>query len=109
MLTTISPGISASTSSATTIPASNQVIRVQVIITTPYSAGALLTLGRAGSTTLLIGNADTPSFDLTKAAGVYDLEMSVGWGASPLVATALIAGAPAAGVSQIIIQSGSLT
>jgi hypothetical protein len=90
----------ASQSSATLIPASAIVVSTQLDITTPFSAGATITVGQTGSAALLMATTD----NLATVANVYEVSQDVAWGASALAVLITVAGAPAAGAGQAIVR-----
>lgn len=90
----------ASQSSATTIPANAIVNDVKLDVTTPYSAGATVSIGQTGSASLLQATGD----NLATVAGIYDVEQDTAWGASALAVLVTVAGAPAAGAGQVVVQ-----
>jgi len=89
----------ASQSSTTAIPANAQVCDVKLKVTTPYSAGATITVGQTGSAALLMATTD----NLPQTAGIYDIEDDIAWGASALAVLVTVAGAPAAGAGFCIV------
>jgi hypothetical protein len=89
----------ASQSSTTIIPANARVSDVKAVVTTPYSAGATITIGQTGSAALLQATTD----NLPQTAGIYDVEDDFAWGASALAVLVTIAGAPAAGAGAVIV------
>lgn len=86
--------------SASQIPASAVVLRAEVNIVTPYSGGATIALGQAGSTTLLQATTD----NLATAAGIYQVPQETAWGGAALAVRATIAGAPAAGAGFVTVE-----
>lgn len=92
----------ATANSATSIPAGALVVGVSLLVTTPYSGGATIAIGRAGSTSLLMGTGDnTPQF-----AGEYQAPQTTAWGgaSTPIVAT--VGGGPALGAALVTVQFG---
>lgn len=89
----------ASQSSATLIPANAFVQDAKLEVTTPYSAGATVTVGQTGSAALLLATTD----NLPQTAAIYDVEGDIAWGASALAALVTVAGAPAAGAGFVVI------
>jgi hypothetical protein len=83
----------ASQSSAKQIPANAIVYDRFFDITTPYSAGATLTMGQTGTPALLQATTDNQATVL----GEYHVGQEVAWGASALALLVTVAGAPAAG------------
>lgn len=90
----------ASQSSANSIPANAIVQDVKFSVTTPYSAGATVSIGQTGSTSLLQATTDNNP----QIASIYDVEGDVAWGASALPVLVTIAGAPAAGAGVVIVS-----
>jgi hypothetical protein len=93
-------GTGAAQSSVTVLPAGSYVRRAALSITTPYSGGANISLGQAGSVSLLAATTDVNP----QAVGMYELSLDVPWGAAPLAILATITGAPAAGVGVVIVE-----
>lgn len=83
----------ASQSSAKQIPANAIVYDRFFDIQTPYSAGALLSMGQTGSAALLQGTTD----NLATVAAEYHVSQETAWGAAPLAVLVTVAGAPATG------------
>ena len=92
--------LAATTDSVTILPAGANVRRVAVEPTTPYSAGATIAVGQAGSTSLLMGTTDSNP----QAAGIYESSLDQAWGAAPLAVRVTIGGAPAAGAGVVIVE-----
>lgn len=92
-------GTSATQDSTTTVPAGAYVYRTMIEVTTPYSAGATISVGQSGSTSLLAAASDS----LATAAGTYDLPQDTAWGASSLAVRTTIGGTPAAGAGVISV------
>jgi len=93
----------ASQSSASTIPANAIVYAVRVRVTTPYSAGATLSVGQTGSTSLLMATTD----NLATVANTYALDdIDVSWGASALAVLVTVGGTPAAGAGFCVVEYG---
>lgn len=90
----------ASQSSTTVLPANVVVTKVQLSVTTPFSGGATIAIGQAGSTSLLQGTTDNNP----QVAGIYDVNLDQAWGAAPLAVLATITGAPAAGAGKVIVH-----
>jgi len=93
-------GTGASQNSATTVPASVQVISAEVQITTPYSAGATIAVGQTGSTSLLMGTTDSSP----QGAGRYVSDLDQAWGATPRTILVTVGGAPGAGAGFCIVR-----
>lgn len=89
----------ASQSSTTAIPANAVVADVKFEVTTPYSAGATVSIGQTGTAALLQATTD----NLPQTAAIYDVEGDTAWGASALAVLVTIAGAPAAGAGFVIV------
>lgn len=85
-------------SSVTLIPATAQVVKSQVEITTPYSAGGTIDIGD-GTTVDLIH--DQTEIKETKA-GAYQVEQDTAWPLGTAV-TATVGGAPAAGAAIVSV------
>jgi hypothetical protein len=89
----------ASQSSTKAIPANAVITRCLVQITTPYSGGATITVGRTGSAALLMAAAD----NVATVAGDYDAPQRTGWGASELAVLVTVAGSPGAGAGRVLV------
>lgn len=91
----------ASTASATQLPASCQVTEATVEITTPYSGGTTISVGQtSGSATLFQLTTD----NLATAAGLYQVMQDTGASATPATVSVTIAGAPSAGAGFVIVK-----
>lgn len=91
----------ASQSSATQIPANAYIQSVLLNITTPYSAGATISVGQTGSAALLMGTGD----NLATVAGRYSIdEEDIAWGASALSVLVTVSGAPSAGAGDVVVE-----
>ena len=90
----------ASQSSTTQIPANATVRCCALDITTPYSAGATITVGQTGTPALLMGATDS----LATVAGLYQNEGDISWGASALAVLVTVAGTPAAGAGFVLVH-----
>lgn len=90
----------ASQSSAAVVPANAVVVEAELDITTPYSGGATITVGRTGSPSLLLGTTDNQA----TVANRYKAELDQAWGASALAVLVTVAGAPAAGAGFAIVK-----
>lgn len=101
---TMSLGTAATYNSATSIFNGANVERAYVQIVTPYSGGATLSVGRAGSASLIISTGEV---DLTAASGtIYDLAKLVTWDALSTV-MATIGGSPGAGAAVLVVRYGA--
>lgn len=92
--------------SSATVPANATASGLKVQVTTPYSAGAQLAIGRTGSSSLLlVGGA----IDIVNcpAGTIYDLSSTTlaAWGASALSVIATITGAPSVGSLTIFLNA----
>lgn len=85
--------------SATEIPANAIVVEAALDITTPYSGGANLTVGRASSTSLLMAAGDS----LAQVAGIYSVEQDTPWGTAAVIRVT-VTGAPAAGAGFVLVK-----
>jgi hypothetical protein len=90
----------ASQDSASLIPANAQVVETQVEVVTPYSGGATISVGQAGSLTLLQLTTD----NLATVAGIYQTMQDVAWGGAALAVRTTVGGAPAAGAGFVIVR-----
>lgn len=89
----------ASQSSASQIPANATILRTIVLVTTPFSAGATLTLGRSGQATLLRSATDS----VLQTAASYRNDEPKSWGASATTVLATIGNAPSVGAAEVYI------
>lgn len=89
----------ATASSVTEIPADARVLSARLEITTPYSNGTTIALGRTGSTSLLMATTDN---DAT-IAQAYLLDLDAAWGGAALAVLATIAGGPVAGAAVVVV------
>lgn len=89
----------AAQSSATQIPANAVIFAARLDVTTPYSGGATISLGIAGTPALFMGTGD----NVPQTIDLYQVEQdtSVGVAAAALLVT--VAGAPAAGAGFAIV------
>jgi hypothetical protein len=90
----------AAQNSATLIPANAIVLDAQLDIVTPYSAGATISVGQAGSVSLLQLTTD----NLATVAGLYEVEQDTAWGAAALAVLVTVTGAPAAGAGFVVVR-----
>lgn len=90
----------ASQDSASLIPANAIGVTTQVEVVTPYSGGATISVGQAGSLALLQATTD----NLATAAGTYETQQDTAWGAAALAVRTTVAGAPAAGAGFVIVR-----
>lgn len=93
-------GISATTDSATPIPANAIVSNVELDVETAYPPGTTIEIGRVGSLALL----QTTAGNLPSALGEYAKRQDTPWGIVPLPPRATIAGAPAFGAAFVIVD-----
>ncbi len=96
----ISITLGTSTVSSTKVPAATaRVSRVDVTVTTPYTAGTTLQIGQSGAVTLLAAAGDFLMTDTT--GGTQTKFMDVAWG-SALAALLTVTGA-SVGAAQVTI------
>lgn len=86
--------------STSQIPANARIVRASLEVTTPYSGGATVQIGRAGSLNLAL---DTTENDAT-TANTYAKNQDTAWGGSALVVRTTVGGAPAAGAGVVVVQ-----
>lgn len=91
---------SASQSSAALVPANAVGFECMLDITTPYSGGGTISVGRTGSASLLQATTD----NLATVAGQYQVMQATAWGATPLAVLVTVGGAPAAGAGFCIVK-----
>ncbi len=84
----------ASQSSATSIPANAIVSDIRLSVTTQYSAGSTISVGRTGSTSLLMATTD----NLAQSTDMFQITQDTAWGGSALPVLVTVSGAPTAGV-----------
>ncbi len=94
--------LAATTDSVTLIPANARVISAEFEIVTPYSALATVSIGQAGSLSLLQTTAQNNPQGL--AGDIFAVFQDTAWGGSALVVRTTIAGAPAAGAGVTIVR-----
>jgi hypothetical protein len=82
------------------IPATATVLSAMLDVVTPYSGGATVSIGQAGSLALLEATTD----NLATVAGQYQVPPRTPWGASALVVRTTVAGAPAAGAGFVTVE-----
>lgn len=92
-------GTAALQNSVTNIPATAIVLRCQVTITTPYTAGTTIEVGRVGNPILL---QDTPDNNPT-VVNEYDSPQRTVWGGVALVQVT-IGGGPIAGAGFVTVE-----
>jgi hypothetical protein len=89
----------ASQSSATQMPANAIVYDARLDVTTPYSAGATVSLGITGTPALFMATTDNTA----TVANLYQVEQDTAVGASAAALLVTVAGAPAAGAGFAIV------
>lgn len=87
----------ASQDSASKVPANAFVRSCLFEVTTPYSGGATVSIGQAGSLALLQATTD----NLATVVNQYEVQQRTAWGASALAIRTTVAGAPAAGAGVV--------
>jgi hypothetical protein len=92
--------IAAIQDSLTPIPANAVVYSCIVQIVTPYTGGTLITVGRAGSLSLLQSASD----NLATAANLYQAVQRTPWGGTQLPVRVSVAGAPVAGNGYCVVS-----
>ena len=91
---------SASQDSASSVPANARIERTDVEVTTPYSGGGTIAVGKAGGTTDLV-QATTDNDPQT--ANIYSVPQDTSWGAGAAAVRTTIAGSPAAGAGVVSV------
>ena len=87
--------------SASDIPANSVIVQATVKVTTAYSGGATITIGKAGGTAdLLQGTGD----NRPQRTGTYILDQDTDWGAGDAAVRATVGGAPAAGAGVVLVE-----
>jgi hypothetical protein len=92
----------ATASSATQIPANAIIYDARLDVTTPYSAGATISLGITGTAALFMATTDNTA----TVAGLYQVMQDTSVGASAAALLGTITGAPAAGAAQMVVLYG---
>lgn len=87
--------------SSSTIPANARVMWSKLVIGTPYSGGATISIGRSGSTSLL--QATTDNLPQSTAGDIFMVEGDIDWGGSALAVRTTVGGAPAAGAGFVLV------
>jgi hypothetical protein len=90
----------AAQNSVTSIPNNAIVVDAELSVTTPYSGGATITVGNAGSPALLMGTGDNNP----QANGLYQVHQDTAFAGGPATVLVTIAGAPAAGAGFCIVR-----
>ena len=93
-------GTGAAQNSVTQIPNNALVISTEINVTTPYSGGATITVGNAGTPALLQATTDNNP----QAAGIYQVMGDTSYTGGPATVLVTIAGAPVAGVGACIVR-----
>lgn len=86
--------------STTSIPANARVLRASVEITTPYSAGATISVGNTSTADLIIATTDNDAL----TANTYQVDQNTDWGSSATVVRTTVAGTPAAGAGVVTVE-----
>jgi hypothetical protein len=90
----------AAQNSVTQIPNNAIVVDAELDIVTPYSGGATITVGNAGSPALLMAAGDSNP----QAAGLYQDHQDTVYTGGPATVLVTVAGAPAAGAGFCIVR-----
>lgn len=94
----VTPGTAATTTSTTQMPAGAVVVDCRLAVSTPYSGGATIEVGIAGTLAAYMGTADNDA----QLDGTYDVpQQTAVAGLSAVVVT--VGGAPGAGVCQVLV------
>lgn len=93
-------GTGAAQNSVTSVPANAIMISAELDITTPYSGGATITIGNAGTPALLQATTDNNP----QAAGIYQVMQDTTYTGGPATILVTIAGGPVAGVGACIVR-----
>jgi hypothetical protein len=88
--------------SADVIPANAVVNSAELKITTPYSGGAMISIGQPGNTTLL--QLTTDNLPQGSAGSIYQVMQDTSWGGLQLSVRTTVGGAPAAGAGVVIVR-----
>jgi len=90
----------ATVDSATSIAANDRILSASLDVTTPYSGGATIELGKAGGTVDLIQDAND---NRPQASHTYDKEQDTDWGAGGAAIRATVTGA-GVGASTVVVR-----
>ena len=82
------------------IPANARILAASVEITTPYSAGGTITIGRASSAALLQDTGDNDP----QAANAYESDQDTAWGGTAAAVRTTVGGSPAAGAGVVKVE-----
>lgn len=86
--------------SASLIPANAVILRARLNVVTPYSGGATVSIGRAGSTSLLQVTTD----NRPTVADIYEVPQETAWGGAAFAVRTTVGGAPAAGAGFVLVE-----
>jgi hypothetical protein len=89
----------ATASSVTSIPNNAIILRATLLVTTPYSGGATISIGNAGTPAELQATTDNDP----QVNGTYDAPQQTTW-TGPAIVQATVAGGPAAGASSVMVE-----
>lgn len=90
----------ANASSVASIPAGSRIVDAELVVTTPYTGGATVSLGQTGTPTAFMLTTDnSPQSANSYAVGDQDV---LSGAALPVLAT--VAGGPAAGAATVIVK-----
>lgn len=89
-----------SQTSTSSIPANARIYRAHVEITTPYSVGGTISIGRTGSTSLMQATGDNDA----QTASIYNVSQDTAFGGSALPVLVTVGGAPAAGAGVVVVE-----
>jgi len=92
-------GTSATYTSVTSIPASAVVLRVELNITSAYTAGATISAGQTGSTALVMATAD----NVPQTIDLYLADQVTAWGGSSLPVLVTIGSSPSSGAGTVTV------
>jgi len=92
---------SATQDSTSQIPANARVVSTKLVISTPYSGGATISIGQPGNLTLL--QATTDNQPQATAGDIFEVEGDIAWGGSAAVVRTTVGGAPAAGSGAVFV------
>lgn len=93
-------GTAGTQDSASQIPGNAVILRARLNVTMPYSGGASVKIGQAGSLSLLQSTTDNHP----QAAHIYERSQETAWGGVALVVRTTVTGAPAAGAGFVTIE-----
>ena len=91
--------------STTVLPANALVTRAAIQVNVAYSGGTTITVGQTGSASLLMSSGDSnPTLAVVAPYNLFDAPQTTAWGSSALPVLITIAGGPAAGSGNVLVE-----